>query len=290
MHFFATTKMYRFTSDHGNLAGEHGKKNKGRPYRASAGVPFIIRYPDVVPKGKIIKSALSSIDFAPSILSLMNLKNFDEYNFDGRDFTSELINPNIVSETNHISFSFDTGNTPIWAAAIQKQYKLVVSAVESPWLFDLDLDPYEINNYFDKSTHETVRVELLDALYDTLEEHNIPLKNHTEFMYWSTPTCFDSKDRIEISANEVTSCTSLNQFSKHCDDERIQNLCPNSCGRNSCCKNSLNSPFWLDGELFECRDLRKSCNKQKVQVLCPITCNKQTNCRDSRRRSAPHLL
>jgi uncharacterized sulfatase len=36
-----------FTSDHGDLLGEHGKLNKGQPYETSAGIPFIVKYPDI---------------------------------------------------------------------------------------------------------------------------------------------------------------------------------------------------------------------------------------------------
>ena len=63
-----------FTSDHGDLMGEHLRDNKNLPYETSAVVPFIIRYPGHVPAGKIISTPYSSIDFAPSILNLMKVK------------------------------------------------------------------------------------------------------------------------------------------------------------------------------------------------------------------------
>ena len=35
-----------FTSDHGDLCGEHGRLNKGVPYEGSARIPFVIYYPE----------------------------------------------------------------------------------------------------------------------------------------------------------------------------------------------------------------------------------------------------
>ena len=62
-----------FTSDHGDMLGEHGQLDKATPYETSAGVAFIVKYPRQVPKGKVIETAYSTIDFAPTILSLGKL-------------------------------------------------------------------------------------------------------------------------------------------------------------------------------------------------------------------------
>jgi arylsulfatase A-like enzyme len=52
-----------FTSDHGDLMGEHGRVNKGVPYEASAKVPFLLRYPGKVKPGKQIEKAYTLADF-----------------------------------------------------------------------------------------------------------------------------------------------------------------------------------------------------------------------------------
>jgi arylsulfatase A-like enzyme len=46
-----------FTSDHGDLMGEHRKHNKGTPYETSAGVAFIMKYPGHIMAGKVIHKA-----------------------------------------------------------------------------------------------------------------------------------------------------------------------------------------------------------------------------------------
>ena len=270
--------MVRFTSDHGNMLAEHGKMNKGRPYRGAAGIPFIIRYPGTVPSGKIIKTAYSSIDFAPSILKLMNVENND-VTFDGIDFTDELLNEKDVTNNRRVRFTFDTGKSPVWAAAISQQYKLVVSGMDVPWLFDLDADPYEIRNFFDEETHIEERDRLLYRMFTALKEHNIPLSGQTNFMFWNTPDCIDSRDRIDIGENRAITCDDLDPSSNKCSKPKFKRLCPVTCG--VCCQNSDGKDLWVRGELRQCSNLNELCSKSKVQAFCPGVCSKQTDCSSS---------
>lgn len=263
-----------FTSDHGSMLAEHGKMNKGRPYRTSAGIPFILRYPGKVQKGKIIKTALSSIDFAPSILSLMNAEDHG-LEFDGQDFTSELLNERSVTNYQRIRFTFDTGKTPMWAAAIQRQYKLVISAAGIPWLFDLKVDPFEMINFFDDPKYINTRILLLDELYKAMELHQIPLADYSNYILWSTPGCYDSRDRIYISKESKVSCMDLDSTSTECSIDKVKKLCPVTCG--SCCIDSVGE-FWIEGKLKRCENLQYRCGKSKVQAFCPETCSHIVPC------------
>ncbi len=60
-----------FTSDHGDLRGEHHRQNKGVPFEGSAKIPFLMYYADVIPAGLVINEALSCVDFLPTVLKLM---------------------------------------------------------------------------------------------------------------------------------------------------------------------------------------------------------------------------
>jgi arylsulfatase A-like enzyme len=59
-----------FTADHGDLRGEHHRHNKGVPLEASAKVPFVIYYPDRIKAGTIVKEALGTVDFLPTLSSM----------------------------------------------------------------------------------------------------------------------------------------------------------------------------------------------------------------------------
>ena len=60
-----------FTSDHGDLCGEHGRLNKGVPYEGSARIPFLIHCPHKIKGNTVVNAALGTVDFLPTILSLM---------------------------------------------------------------------------------------------------------------------------------------------------------------------------------------------------------------------------
>jgi arylsulfatase A-like enzyme len=62
-----------FTSDHGNMLGEHGlmEKSVGAFYDDLMRVPLIMRLPGQIPAGAVCEAAASSVDIAPTILDLV---------------------------------------------------------------------------------------------------------------------------------------------------------------------------------------------------------------------------
>ena len=72
-----------FTSDHGDMCGEHGRVNKGIPLEGSARIPFLIHYPGTIKPGTVVHEALSNVDFKPTLLGLLGLPR-DERD-EGRD-------------------------------------------------------------------------------------------------------------------------------------------------------------------------------------------------------------
>ena len=164
-----------FTSDHGDLCGEHGRHNKGVPFEASAKVPFVIRAPGRIRPGTVVRQALGCVDFSPTVLGLMGLEA--PPNIEGRDASALLTGKapdgwkDVVFMRGASKNSQSPGN---WLAAVTQRYKLVVSPIEKPWLFDLQKDPDEITNYFsDPACRETIR-QLAKGLLAYGRRHNDP--------------------------------------------------------------------------------------------------------------------
>jgi len=143
-----------FTADHGDLCGEHGRLNKGVPYEKSARIPFVIYYPPKIPAGTIVDEVLTCVDFKPTILSLMGVKETSPSH--GRD-TSALFEGKSIPGWHDVAIIRGTGP---WLCAISGDYKLVVSAVDRPWLFDLAKDPLELDNQADKPEYREVVAKL----------------------------------------------------------------------------------------------------------------------------------
>jgi arylsulfatase A-like enzyme len=61
----ADNTLVVFTSDHGDMQGSHGLKNKYLPYEESAGIPLIVKGPGI-PGGRVSDGLVSGIDFMPT--------------------------------------------------------------------------------------------------------------------------------------------------------------------------------------------------------------------------------
>ncbi|TLX78187.1 DUF4976 domain-containing protein [Labilibacter sediminis] len=160
-----------FTSDHGDLMGEHGKHNKGLPYEMSARVAFLLKYPELVKSGKRIQKAYTMADFTPTILGLMNVDH-SAYSFHGEDLSGDFINKQMVLTDDRIVYI--TNAFGRWVAAVDNQYKLVLSPSDSPWLFDLKNDPDELINFYNHPEYAEVAKRLMDELYKQMEQFNEP--------------------------------------------------------------------------------------------------------------------
>jgi len=63
-----------FTSDHGEMLGDHGRLAKGCIYEESVKIPFIMRNPEFFPAGKTVPALIESVDLFPTILDYVGLE------------------------------------------------------------------------------------------------------------------------------------------------------------------------------------------------------------------------
>jgi len=255
-----------FTSDHGDMMGEHGRDNKGVPYMSSAQVPFIIRWPRQINKGQVIETAYSSVDFVPTILGLMGVNSrIKSHGIDG----SEEILSNTATNSNQIRFMTDSQKKS-WAAAVNNRYKLVLSR-DTPWLFDLQLDPDELYNYYTDPAYAEIAAEFQSALLDAMEQYKFTLPRKSYLP--NPPVCWDSKDEIPDWPN--TECKDLNSpdlFPACSYLDIVKESCPRVCG--VCCEDSVGE-VWLYGAMRTCAEMNDDalfCTQEPAQLFCPASC------------------
>ena len=159
-----------FTSDHGDMFFEHNRRNKGVPYEASARIPFLIRYPAKIPAGKVLNTAYTNVDFAPTILSLMNIKT--DAKFHGLDTSNDFINNKKEITSNRITYYAKNGGW--WVAAVTDRYKLVIDKKEKPYLFDLQKDPDELINFYNDAAYASVAKKLQSELFRQMKKYDEP--------------------------------------------------------------------------------------------------------------------
>lgn len=184
--------MIIFTADHGDMCGQHGLINKSVPMDDAARVPLIVSYPALLPEGIRVEPVVSVVDFAPSLLTLLNIDT--SRSFDGREL-SELWKGNKLPAryadvtfmraptTTMVESDWDESRTAkrsLWVAAVTSRYKLIFSENpgDRPWLTDLARDPDEIENRFDDPAYRPVVRRLSEALLDYGRRQQDPRVSH----------------------------------------------------------------------------------------------------------------
>lgn len=168
-----------FTSDHGDLCGEHGRLNKGVPYEGSARIPFVITCPGKIEPGTVVTQALGTVDFLPTVMSLMDVEV--PHQVDGRDASALFAGEDIDWED--IAFVRATSGGS-WVSAHSADYKLVYSANEEPWLFDLQNDPNELTNLAGRAEHADTLKSMTEKLAAYGKQHNDPHFDHPRVQSW----------------------------------------------------------------------------------------------------------
>jgi arylsulfatase A-like enzyme len=172
-----------FTSDHGDLMGEHSRHNKGNPYETSAGVAFIMKYPGHIRAGKVINKAYSSADFAPTLLGILGMNN-ELPGLHGRDDSGTFLNKQAIVDNDEIIYMRAHGVDPHWVAAVNDRYKLVLSKQDIPWLFDLEEDPDELTNYYRHPEYKEISNHFTQRLAELMNMTKDPLLNEDDIRKW----------------------------------------------------------------------------------------------------------
>lgn len=154
-----------FSSDHGDMQGSHGMKNKCLPYERSCGIPLIIKVPGIKQQ-PIVDIPVSAVDFYPTCLDIVGGKS-------RKDLPGASLLPLISSkETKHPDvFAENHNNEHDWYMLRDKQFKLVVNAssLEIYELFDMENDSIESRNLAFMPEYETTCEELLHKLKEILQ-------------------------------------------------------------------------------------------------------------------------
>lgn len=148
-----------FTSDHGDMQGSHGLKNKCLPYEESAGIPLIMHVPGLA-GGRVSDALVSGIDMMPTCLELAGLPPVD-----GVDGTS--ISPYLQgeSESTQETIFAERGD---WCMIVRNGWKLAAERQDdglAPTLMtNLHEDPYELQNRAEDEAVSGLRQEMLTDL------------------------------------------------------------------------------------------------------------------------------
>ncbi len=146
------------TSDHGDMLGSHGLTGKRWPYEESVRVPLLFRWPGGLPAGRVTEVLASSVDFAPTLLSLSGAAVPSAAQ--GRDLAPWIRGDDgggLGPEAVYLEGMLDHPDAvpperrreapSEWRAIRTHRHLLAVDLAGRPvYLFDLQADPYQQEN------------------------------------------------------------------------------------------------------------------------------------------------
>ena len=135
-----------YSSDNGYFLGERGLGDKRALYEEGIRIPFIVRYPRLFPKGKLVDEIVINQDLAPTFIDLAGLPA--NPGMHGRSF-KELASGNKPADwrTSFLAiYRKELGDTPTCHGVRTADAKLIVYPNKPEWteVYDLKNDPYEL--------------------------------------------------------------------------------------------------------------------------------------------------
>ena len=165
--------MVIFTSDHGDMLGAHRLFSKNATaYKEVANIPLLIKGGA---ENCVLHTPASHIDLAPTIMEYFDLPI--PKLLEGKSMLSQIKDPSkpvndvVFMEFTRYEVDHDGfGGLQIMRAVISDKYKLVIHLLDSDEFYDLEADPYEVNNLISDENFQTARNELHDRLLAHMNE------------------------------------------------------------------------------------------------------------------------
>jgi len=147
-----------FTSDHGDMQGEHGMVGKSVPvfYEGVLRVPLLMRLPGKIKPGTVVSEPVSLVDLMPTILDYLDLPC--PSNVQGKS-----LRPLVEGRTkNWRKYSFserrNTDGSDVMIMIRSNRHKYVYRENTKHQLYDLLKDPHENENKFtDPAQRKTIQ-------------------------------------------------------------------------------------------------------------------------------------
>lgn len=178
-----------YISDHGDFMGSHGlQSRKEEPHEESIRIPAIFNWPQGIPACGQAPGLFSLVDLLPTTLGLLDL-DIPSYN-QGTDFSpairgeafegpSDVLIEMVGNPRWNLSF-LD------WRGILTHDWKYAFYETGRELLFNLEDDPYEMNNLIETCPEKRSEMQQLllqrlaetrEPFFDVLIEHGVPMEH-----------------------------------------------------------------------------------------------------------------
>jgi arylsulfatase A-like enzyme len=175
--------MVVYMGDNGFSFGEHGLIDKRHAYEESMRVPLLIWAPGMIKPNSVIEQVIMNVDLAPTFLELAGIARPAQ--MQGFSFTNLLKGNTTGWKRDKVFYEYyweaAFPQTPTTFAVRSDRYKYIYynGVWDTNELFDLQNDPYEMNNLIRDTMYRKTGLSLKEELFQWLQQTNglqIPLK------------------------------------------------------------------------------------------------------------------
>jgi arylsulfatase A-like enzyme len=168
----ASNTMVVFTSDHGEMLGDHARVSKMVFYEEALRVPLLIRMPGKIKAGQVLDAPATGADVAPTILDYMG--QAVPANMHGRSLRAEIDGKGNAAEFAYGEIT-NRPKRPNWQRLIRSQEWKFIYKQEQALLYNLAKDPHETKNLLAKEHRsdrwvgkaESLKKELMGIMEET---------------------------------------------------------------------------------------------------------------------------
>lgn len=170
-HGLTEKTLVIFTSDHGEMLGAHGLREKNVFYEESAHISLLIRFPCKINSNTKINGYVSLVDLFPTILDYLEMGT---YKSDGKSLRG-LIEGTDKEHGKYVITEWDyRGDVSPNYMIIKDGWKMTIPYSTSSKvinaMYDLNSDPYEMNNLIGKNPNRHRYAEKTEELRACLLE------------------------------------------------------------------------------------------------------------------------
>lgn len=168
-----------FTTDHGELLGDHGIWLKGPfHYEELVRVPLIVRWPRRIPGGRRHDAPVSHVDVVPTLLEAADVDGAGA--LDGASLLGQLAGEEARSREHAFVECVDDPRGLRLKTIVTREWKATLYHGERfGELYDLRNDPGELRNLWDDPEYQRTRAELVARIADHLERIEPRVQRHS---------------------------------------------------------------------------------------------------------------
>jgi len=172
-----------FISDHGDMLGSHGRVFKRQPWEESAKVPGIVSWPKIIPSGKKTEALFSTVDVLPTLLDFCGIEipSFVQ----GVSIKNSIIGDDPGQKSVYFEILGPCAWQEVengWRGIRTADFKYARYPDRAWILYDLENDPFELNNLAGNPEYSQLEKELDNLLVEQMKKHGDKWDNN-----WTYP-------------------------------------------------------------------------------------------------------